>query len=177
MSASKLEKPAIEYKESHINAMKEFHAEKRFLFMKTDYLERDFQDYINKLNKGQKELFTPYPHWVEPVPETTLWFVKEHNFIGALTIRHRLNWHLEKWGGHIGCIIRPSMRGKGFGKKLLQKAMPYIAYHGVENALITITPENKASKHITLFCGGKLEDTHPATDRFPEREHYWLNCT
>ncbi len=177
MSAAKLVKPNIELKESCIKALKEFHEEDRYTYITQSYLEDNFEDFLEKINNGKKDLHRDYPDWVEYVPETVLWLVKEHEIIGALNIRHRLNWHLEKWGGHVHFIIRPSMRGKGFGKKLLQKAIPHIAYNGIDEALLTVDPENKAANRIVTFCGAKLEDTLPATDRFPERNRYWLNCS
>lgn len=177
MSASKLEKPSVEHKESYIDAIKEFHDEGRYTFLKIEDLEKNFEGFIRKVNDGKKDLHKPYPNWVESVPETVLWLVKEHNFIGTLNIRHRLNWHLEKSGGHVHFIVRPSMRSKGFGKKLLQKSLPYIAYHGIDRALLTVDPHDKAANRIVQFCGAQLEDTLPATDKFPERHRYWLDCT
>ncbi len=177
MSAAKLERPHLDHKTSYLEALKEFQAEGRYLFLDYNEIEENFDDFIRKLNEGKKNLHKPYADWVEPVPETVLWLVKEHEFIGTLNIRHRLNWHLEKWGGHLNFIVRPSMRGKGFGKKLLQKAIPYISYLGIDRALITIDPQDESANKIVEFCGAELEDTLPATDKFPERNRYWLNCT
>lgn len=177
MTAAKLERPNVHHKKSYIEALKEFHAEGRYTFLDLDQVEENFEDFINKVNAGKKNLHKPYADWVEPVPETVLWLVKDHEFIGTLNIRHRLNWHLEKWGGHINFIIRPSMRNKGFGKKLLRKAIPYVAHMGIDKALITINPKDKAANKIIQFCGGVLEDTLPATDKFPARNRYWLDCT
>ncbi len=177
MTASKLEKPSLEHKESYIEALKEFQEEGRYSFLKIEEIEKNFEEFIKKLNEGKRSLHKPYADWVEPVPETVLWLVKDNNFIGTLNIRHRLNWHLEKWGGHLNFVIRPSMRGKGFGKKLLQKAIPYISYLGIDRALITIDPKDEAGNKIVQFCGAEFEDTLPATDKFPARNRYWLDCT
>jgi len=177
MSAAKLEKPSIEHKESYIEALKEFHAEGRYMFLKVDRLEDDFEGFLDAIHDGKKDLHKPYADWVEPVPETVLWLTKDDQFIGTLNIRHRLNWHLEKWGGHLNFLIRPSMRGKGFGKKLLQKSIPYIAYLGIDKALITIDPKDEAANKIIKFCGAVYEDTLPETDKFPERNRYWLDCS
>jgi predicted acetyltransferase len=177
MTAAKLEKPSIAHKDSYIAALKEFQDEGRYKFLDISAVRDNFEDFIEKVNGGKKLLQKPYSEWIEPVPETVLWLTKDHEFIGTLNIRHRLNWHLEKWGGHVNFIIRPSMRGKGFGKKLLQKAIPYIAYLGIEKALVTIDPQDKAANKIVQFVGGKLQDTLPATDKFPARNRYWLDCT
>lgn len=177
MSASKLAKPDIIYKDSFIEAVKEFHKEKRYLFLDPVALNDDFEGFVGELNNRKRHLHKPFPDWAEPVPETVIWFVKEHNFIGSVSIRHRLNWHLEKWGGHMNFLIRPSMRGKGFGKKLLQKAMPCAAHLGIEKALVTISPDNTAAIRVVEFCGGEFQDETPKTDKFPARKRYWLNCT
>ena len=177
MSASKLVKPAVEYKESFIEAIKEFQAEGRYLFIDINELENNFEQFVEDLNAGKRHLHKPYADWVEPVPETILWMVKETKFIGSFNIRHRLNWHLEKWGGHINFNIRPSMRGKGFGKKILQKGMPFVCYLGIDRALITVNPKNPNSERIIKFCGGVFDDETPETDRFPARKRYWLDCS
>lgn len=177
MSASKLVKPHIEFKESYLNALDEFHAEGRYQFLDREEIEKDFAKFVDDLNEGRRHLHKPYADWVEPVPETILWLVKEDRYIGTFNIRHRLNWHLEKWGGHINFVIRPSMRGKGFGKKILQKGMPYICYLGIDRALVTVSPKNPAAIKIIEFCGGQFEDETTKTDKFPARRRYWLDCS
>lgn len=176
MSASKLVKPSIEHKESYLEALKEFHKEGRYTFLDIEDLRANFEDFIEKLNHGKRHLHKPYEDWVEPVPETVLWLVKDGEFIGTFNIRHRLNWHLEKWGGHVNAIIRPSMRNKGFGRKILQKGMPFVCYLGIDKALITVDPKNPAAQKIVEHCGGILEDETQATEKFPARKRYWLDC-
>jgi len=177
MSASKLTKPSTVYKESYLNALQEYHKEKRYLFLDIDKLSENFEQFIEELNEGKRHLHKPYHDWVEPVPETILWMVKEDKYIGSFNIRHRLNWHLEKWGGHVNFIVRPSMRGKGFGKKMLQKGIPFVCYLGIDRALLTIDPDNKAAQRIVEFCGGTYQDQTPATEKFPARKRYWLDCS
>ena len=176
MSASKLVKPSVEYKDSYLEALHEFQAEGRYGFLKASSLETDFAQFVNDVRDGKRHLHKPYEDWVEPVPETVLWLVKEKQFIGNLNIRHRLNWHLEKWGGHMNFLIRPSMRGHGFGKKILDKARPVASYLGIDNALITVAPENKHAIRVLEFCGAKYQDELPETDQFPARKRYWLDC-
>ncbi len=177
MTAAKLEKPSIAHKDSYIEALKEFQAEGRYTFLNIDDVEKNFEDFIHKITTGKTHLHKPYAEWVEPVPETVLWLTKDNEFIGTLNIRHRLNWHLEKWGGHLNFIIRPSMRRKGFGKKLIQKGIPTLNYMGIDRALVTVDPNDKASIKLVEFCGGVLEDELPETDKFPARLRYWLDCT
>lgn len=176
MSASKLIKPSAEYKESFLAALKEFQAEGRYTFLDSDDLKVNFDDFIKRLNDGKRNLHKPYADWVEPVPETVLWFVKDDQYLGTLNIRHRLNWHLEKWGGHISFVVRPSMRGKGYGKKILQKGMPFVCYLGIDKALITLDPANTSGIKIVEHCGAVFDNETPETEKFPSRLRYWLQC-
>lgn len=177
MSASKLVKPTVDCKDSFLAALDEFHAEGRYQFLDKDKIAADFPHFIEELNTAKRHLHQPFADWVEPVPETILWLVKDKEYIGTFNIRHRLNWHLEKWGGHLNFIIRPSMRGKGYGRKILTKGMPFVAYLGIDKALITVSPKNVSAIHVVEFCGGVLEDETPETDKFPARRRYWLDCS
>lgn len=176
MSASKLVKPSIEYKESFLEALKEFQLEGRYKFLDHEEISKNFENFVEDLNTGKRHMHKPYADWVEPVPETVLWMVKEKEFIGAFNIRHRLNWHLEKWGGHVNFLIRPTMRRKGFGKKILQKGKPCVCHLGIDRALITIDPDDVTAKHVIEFCGGEFQDETPQTNQFPARARYWMDC-
>lgn len=177
MSASKLVKPSVIYKESFLEALDEFQEEGRYHFINRNDLKTNFETFIEDINNSRRHLHRPFSSWAEPVPETIIWLVKGHEYIGTVVIRHRLNWHLEKWGGNINFIIRPSMRGKRFGKKALQKAMPVIGHLGIDRALLTLKPENKIAQRIVEFCGADFEDETQTTDKFPARKRYWLDCT
>lgn len=175
MSASKLDKPSLIYKDSFLEALQEFHAEGRFLNVQQEQTRENFNGFLKKMSNRAGPMHKPFDDWVEPVPEFELWLVKNHDYIGSVQIRHRLNWHLEKWGGHVNFFIRPSMRNKGFGKKILQKAIPYILHVGIERALLTCAPDNISAQKVIDFSGGVYHDTLPQTDKFPTRARYWLS--
>lgn len=177
MSASKLVRPSAEYKESFLEALSEYHREGRRLYNDIPRIREDFDQFIKDLRAERGCPHQPFQEWVAPVPETITWLVKDGEYLGTCEIRHRLNWHLEKWGGHIHFIIRPSKRGMGFGKKMLMKAMPIANYLGIEKALLTICPDNAAAIRVAEACGAKFSDELPETDQFPARRRYWLDCT
>ena len=177
MSASKLVRPDTEYQDSFIEALREYHAEGRYLYNDIPKLRADFSGFVGALKAERGSPHQPFQEWVDPVPETVAWLVKDGNYIGSVEIRHRLNWHLEKWGGHLHFIVRPTMRGKGYGTKILTKAMPIANYLGIEKALITLGPYNDAAIKIVEYCGGKFQDETSETDQFPARRRYWLDCT
>lgn len=177
MTASKLVRPATDYQESFLEALREYHQEGNYLFYDTAILRGNFKNFVKELRAEKGFPHQPYQEWVDPVPETVTWLIKDHEYIGTCEIRHRLNWHLERWGGHIHFIIRPSMRGMGFGKKILLKAMPIANYLGIEQALLTVDPDNEWAIRIIESCGGQFADELPETDQFPARRRYWLDCT
>lgn len=176
MAASKLIRPLADFKDSYLEALKEYHAEGLFPSQKHAELHDHFDHFVDRLRNERDHPQHEFPDWVEPVPETVLWMVKDGTYIGSLNIRHRLNWHLERWGGHVGLIIRPSMRRKGFGTKLLQRGIPYINYLGVDNALLTIAPDNDIAIKVAERCGAVFEDEMQETEQFPAMHRYWLNC-
>lgn len=177
MSASKLVRPSAEYKESFLAALEEYHEEGRCLYYDLLKIRQDFDAFVETLRAERGQPHQPYQEWVAPVPETVTWFVKDDQYLGSLEIRHRLNWHLERWGGHMHFIIRPSMRGSGFGKKILLKGLPIANYLGIEKALVTIAPDNGAAIRVVESCGGVFGDEMPETDEFPARLRYWLDCS
>ena len=50
---------------------------------------------------------------------------KDERVVGMINIRHTLNDYLLKCGGNIGYSVRPTERGKGYGKKMLSLSLPY----------------------------------------------------
>lgn len=177
MSASKLVRPSAEYRESYFAALDEYHREGRYLYNQVEKLAQDFDGFVQTLRCDRGQPHQPYQHWVDQVPETILWMVKDEDYIGSVNIRHRLNWHLEKWGGHIHFVVRPSFRRKGFGRKMLMKAMPFANYLGIDQALLTIAPDNQPALRVAVACGAVADDLTTATDQFPAMQRFWLDCT
>jgi predicted acetyltransferase len=176
MSASKLIRPIIDVQDSFIEALKEYHEEGRYLEKDIETINNDFDTYVEILhqNKGHPE--KEFENWVEEVPQTVLWLVRDGEYYGTLNIRKRLNWHLERYGGNITFVIRPSKRGMGFGKKILQKGLPAAHALGLDKALLTIPTENQAAKRIVEYCNGTYEDTTTGTENFPSCFRYWIDC-
>lgn len=173
MSASKLIKPSTEYKESYLEALALYHKEGKYKNLDISELKSDFEHFIEERCKRRSGAFRNYPDWVELVPDTVLWLVKNDEYIGSMKIRHRLNWHLEKWGGHISFIIRPDKRGMGYGQKLLRKSKQVFDALDIDKVLITISPDNDIAKHIIEKNGAVFEDELSGTDRFPPQLRYW----
>lgn len=129
----------------------------------------DFDYYLKNLASDK-----PMNGWV-PNSVYFLYSESKDKLIGAVDIRHRLNRHLMKYGGHIGDGIRPSYRGLGFGKLILELALQECIKLGINNVLICCNKNNIPSKRAILSVGGTLKNTVIDEDG-EEMERYWVNA-
>lgn len=86
----------------------------------------------------------------EYVPQTIYWLYHTGKPVGYGKLRHRLNEKLLESGGHIGYVIRPSERGKGYG--LVKKACE----KNISRVLLTCDETNRASRRIIEWNHGEL---------------------
>ena len=135
---------------------------------------RDYDDicaWVDKENGMWKEENLP----VGFVP-STLFVAKRRGdgrIVGMISIRHTLNNYLLKIGGNIGYSVRPSERGKGYGKKMVALALPYLKTLKIKKALVTCNDYNKASRSIITSNGGIYDNTIETEEGLIER--YWIN--
>ena len=174
-----LVQPSAEYKDSFIEAVKEFQANpdytwrnKRYRDLSVPRLETDFDSFIERELNGTKEGNLPD----ELVPETTYWLVDGGEFIGRTSIRHRLNEKLLNDGGHIGYDIRPSKRGQGYGNQILKLALEKAKGLGLSRVLLTTSDiRNIASRKIIEKNGGIFQDKIPKPDSGFDILRFWVD--
>jgi len=107
------------------------------------------------------------------VPQTVFWALNDAGrIVGMAKVRHRLNRRLMRYGGHIGYYIRPSERGKGYGKEALRLALRKLRILGAKRALLTISPDNGPSVRVVLANGGRLRNVLADVDGKTAR--YWI---
>ena len=111
------------------------------------------------------------------VPDTVYFCLdtERNRFVGAVNIRHYLNDPLMRCGGHIGDGIRPSMRGKGLGTKMIALALDECRKMGLERVLMVCDAENHASARTIRKNGGILENR--TDEKGEEIERYWIDLT
>jgi predicted acetyltransferase len=163
--------PTTDYKTSFLEALKEFQNEGRNLDLNIDDLSADFDTYIHhivELSEG-KNLKPGY------VPETVFWLVDNEEYIGKVAIRHTLTEPLMRVGGHIGYEISPSKRMKGYGKKILELAIPEAKKLGLDKVLITCDETNIGSRKIIESSGGVLENIEEQEAGKPRKKRYWIS--
>ena len=102
------------------------------------------------------------------IPCTTYWVMLDNKIIGLANIKHYLNDHLRKRGGHLGLSIDKDYRRKGYGlastKLLIEKARDEF---GIDDILLTNEPDNIPSRRMCEKLGAELVD-------IDEHCHYWI---
>ncbi len=91
------------------------------------------------------------------VPETVLWWAERREYLGRISIRHRLNDALMREGGNIGYDVRPSVRRRGHATAMLAAALPHAARLGIDRARIDCDVSNIASRRVIEKNGGLFE--------------------
>ncbi len=100
------------------------------------------------------------------MPGTSLWWADGDEYLGRLTIRHRLTPSLLELGGHIGYDIRPSAGRRGHATAMLAAALPVARGMGLDPVLITCDEDNVGSRKVIEANGGVLEDARRGKLRF-----------
>lgn len=163
--------PSAIFKQSFLEAIREARDEGRKADFDFTLAEKDFGRFVRELNehavgKYLKEGF---------VPETVFWLVDQDKYIGRVSVRHFLNDHLLKVGGHIGYDIRPMERRKGYGTLILRLVLPKAKALGIEKALLTCDETNIASRKIIEKNGGVLENRVPNPNGGPDKLRFWID--
>ena len=91
------------------------------------------------------------------VPATMLWAVDGDRWLGRVSVRHELNEHLVRFGGHVGYAVRPSARRRGIATILLRVGLGVLNGIGVGEVLILCAEDNEGSRRVIETVGGELE--------------------
>ena len=94
--------------------------------------------------------------------------------VGGFNLRHNLKGNLINHGGHIGYLIRPSERGKGYGSELLKYALIEARKLGINKVLVTCRNDNIASEGVILNNNGVYENDYYDIDYNKTYKRYWI---
>ncbi len=133
-------------------------------------IEKDFSLYVEHLLSQAKGKNLPMGY----VPQTIYWLIDNDEFIGRVSLRHRLTKSLLQVGGHIGYYIRPTKRQKGYGKKLLELTLIKAKELGLTRVLVTCDERNIGSKKVIEGNGGIFQDSIVIEERKPKTLRYWI---
>lgn len=168
-SNPRLVRPSILYKESFIKGYLELQKEGVSIEAEIEYIDSHFLEFTSSLaNFSKKKWYKP---WF--IPETIYWLVENQEFLGRISIRHRLNKDYYNFKGHIGYAIIPSKRNKGYGNMILKLALVEAQKMGLTKVLITCDSNNTFSKKIIENNGGIYENSKGDIDN-TIKLRYWI---
>lgn len=109
-----------------------------------------FASYVQRLNAYAAGIDLP-DGWV---PSETLFAFAGEAIVGRLQLRLRLNDFLWKIGGHIGYVVLPEYRRRGYAGRMLRQGLQRARVAGMNCVLITCDPTNTASRRLIESAGG-----------------------
>jgi predicted acetyltransferase len=109
------------------------------------------------------------------VPSTFLFAFVGPRIVGRVSIRHSLNAVLERIGGHIGYVVVPEFRRRGYATAILALALR-IAHDtlGIRRVLVTCDDDNVGSIKTIERNGGVLETVIAGRDLDKPKRRYWI---
>jgi len=130
-----------------------------------------FEEYLFLLNQWSEGRNLPKGF----VRHSLLVGVVDGEVVGRVSIRHELNEVLAAVGGHIGYMVRPAFRGRGYATDMLGQAVIFAGGLGLTRVLVTCDESNVASAGVIEKNGGVLEsvvEEHPEIDEPKRRD--WI---
>ncbi len=103
------------------------------------------------------------------VRQSVYWMFVDGRPVGSAKLRHGLSDALRIEGGNIGYGIRPTERGKGYGRLLLGLMLAEAGRQGLSRVLVTVNNTNVPSLRVARANGGMLEK------RTAERSYFWYD--
>ncbi len=148
-----LARPHQRYKESFIEAVKEYIREEGSVNWHPEILSTRFDEYLTVMRQAEIEPLAGM------VPASCFWLISaDQHYLGDVDIRHHLNESLRRYGGHIGYKIRPSERRKGYGTLICRLGIEQARKRQIGDILITCDDDNIGSCRIIEANGGVLRD-------------------
>ncbi len=146
-----LVKPSKEYELTYRQYIESLGNEVRYPFS-LDFEHADFDAMLIKIDNLESD----NPAINSRVPSSTFWLIDGNEMVGVTNLRHRLNESIRHIGGHVGVSIKPSKRGTGLSKVLLDMTLNKAHEKGIDELHIHCYQANIASAKMIESCGGVL---------------------
>jgi predicted acetyltransferase len=111
------------------------------------------------------------------VPSTFLFAFDGPRIVGRVSIRHGLNEFLLRLGGHIGYVVVPEFRRRGYATAMLRRAIEIARDRfGLTRVLLTCDDDNVGSIRTIEKNGGVLENIVTGPDLATPKRRYWIDA-
>jgi len=132
-----------------------------------------FTTYLEVLAERARGEHLPPDH----VPSTFLFAFVEARIVGRVSIRHSLNDFLERAGGHIGYVVVPEFRRRGYATTMLRLSVEIaLDKLGIDRILVTCDDDNVGSIRTIEKNGGVLENIISGPDLEKPKRRYWIDA-
>ena len=153
-------RPTEAYRDSYVEALREgfnFTSSESLGSTDVDLIEADFTRYLRTLDHSGQNRVNYRNREFPSVPSNNFWLVDKSRFIGAISIRARIDVPiLARFSGHIGFGVRPSLRRRGYGTRQLGLALDICRGMGLGVVRISCGEENVGSRRAIEKKGGAL---------------------
>jgi predicted acetyltransferase len=131
-----------------------------------------FARYLELLQQCARGEHLPPGH----VPSTFLFAFDGPRIVGRATIRHALNDFLLRVAGHVGYVVVPEFRRRGYATAMLRLSLQ-IAHRdlGFTRVLVTCDDDNVGSIKTIEKNGGVLENVVTGPDLAKPKRRYWID--
>lgn len=169
----KLVKPSLKHEEKYLDYVADW-GEESMTPLTSDIRDMDYKSLLEYFYQAEHDINLPIGY----VPDSNYFFVdEEENILGFVNIRHYLNEILFKIRGHIAYGIRPSKRGVGLSKKMLELALGKAKEMGIKRVLMVCDKSNVASAKTIIANGGILDnEVYDVTDH-EIIQRYWIDLS
>jgi predicted acetyltransferase len=139
-------------------------------FVRSYHSGLSFAGYLYLLDEAEQGRGLPERH----VPSTLLFGFVGEGIVGRLMLRHTLNDFLSRVGGHIGYVVVPERRRRGYATEMLRQGLDLARSMALGRVLVTCDEDNIASRRTIEKCGGEYEDSYSGPEAPAPTRRYWI---
>ena len=100
--------------------------------------------------------------------------IVDGGLVGRASVRFELNEFFATEGGHIGYVVLPEFRRRGYAKEILRQSLVIARAGGVDPVLMYCSDSNVGSYRTIERCGGVLDEVIANDAGVPSWRRYWV---